>query len=277
MLLVGDLPDFVGFGSELAVSAYTRLRSTGVRYAFVSVVTVLALIWCIWKIVIQYKRGLESENGIDYKAIIGLLKPLLPFIAFIALFPIIINVIEILISHGERYIYNSVGFKTIDLDAIVRKEALRDGNPNKESEWGVDLSWDIGESLLNIWEMIRSTARVSLLFAMGLVDSYLYTIVLLLRYLWLILLEITAPIAILCLFMSDSDNNYKDIFTSWLRNLYSCYMLGAAFVVANFLAEGIRVYLWEKYDTDNIITILFVIIIKILLYGASRTYSSRLI
>ena len=124
---------------------------------------------------------------------------------------------------------------------------------------------------------IDAAISVGLKRLIAVVDQYLYTLVLFIRYLWLLLLEITAPIAILALFFSDEDNNYSSIFQTWLRNLYSCYMMGAGFIIANFMGEALRKSIWKFYELDNVGILVLIIIVKITLYSSAKWASSKLI
>ncbi|WP_143569856.1 hypothetical protein [Tenacibaculum agarivorans] len=182
-----------------------------------------------------------------------------------------------MISYGERVIYNLVGFKEVSISDIVRKEATMDGTPDDPSHWGADLSKGFLGSLESIKDQIASVIRANFKFGVGIIDEYLYSLVLLGRYMWLVLLEITAPIAMLALFMSDDKNNYKETWKTWLRHMIQCHLLGAAFIIANLFAEIIQRIISNDYGYDNVFTILFILVIKIFLYAKSGQYVYRTI
>ena len=146
-------------------------------------------------------------------------------------------------------------------------EPCRNSWQTTQTSANIDTTLGIIDASLSLW--IKKI--------IALADGYLYSIVQGIRYLWLILLEITAPIAIALFFLSDKENNYKARFENWLVNMYSCYMLGIGFIIANFFSEVIRTKIWDHYQLDNVGVLILIIIIKITLYTTSKWASSRLL
>ena len=271
------MADVKDIGSELAVEAYTSIIATGVRMAFVFGVSVFAMMWVIYKVYIQYKKGLESEDGIDYKAILDLVKPIIPYYLVLLLMPMVLSVVEVFLYSGETYIYKLLGIKTSTVLEILQEEAAHDQNPDS-STIDYEYSWTDPMSFIDTTlGIIDASLSLWIKKIIALADGYLYSIVQGIRYLWLILLEITAPIAIALFFLSDKENNYKARFENWLVNMYSCYMLGIGFIIANFFSEVIRTKIWDHYQLDNVGVLILIIIIKITLYTTSKWASSRLL
>ena len=71
----------------------------------------------------------------------------------------------------------------------------------------------------------------------GVAYDYLMLVFLCTRYLLLILLEVISPLAIACLYNSDTRRS----FYTWARQMVGCYMLYPGFVIASVFSDLIVV------------------------------------
>lgn len=107
--------------------------------------------------------------------------------------------------------------------------------------------------------------------------EYLYFIFAAGRYLYLALLKIVAPIAIVCSLSEQT----RSITITYLKNLAICYMLIPAYLIANFFADTLSEAVVGTWDTSkanfDLISICVAFVFKLSLFSAASKYTWKLL
>ncbi|MBA7488170.1 MAG: hypothetical protein HG422_03960 [Prevotella sp.] len=107
--------------------------------------------------------------------------------------------------------------------------------------------------------------------------EYLYFIFAAGRYLYLALLKIVTPIAIVC----SLSEHTRGITITYLKNLAVCYMLIPAYLIANFFAETLSKSIVGSWDTNTVnfdlISVCVAFVFKLSLFSAASKYTWKLL
>lgn len=93
----------------------------------------------------------------------------------------------------------------------------------------------------------------------GVAYDYLMLVFLCTRYLILILLEVISPLAIACLYNSDT----RSSFYTWARQMVGCYMLYPGFVIASVFSDLIVVNYVQQRPWSVVLMVIFSFILKL--------------
>ena len=117
----------------------------------------------------------------------------------------------------------------------------------------------------------------ALVMSIGLfIFKYIYTFFILGRYMWLLMLELVAPIAIsLCI-----HEGTRSYFYTWVKNMIVCYLLIPMFLladkfsneIANFATEGSAVY----GESSVLSVVLIGIVVKVKMFSTVRAKAAQL-
>lgn len=108
-----------------------------------------------------------------------------------------------------------------------------------------------------------------------LIFKWTYTVFLVQRYMWLLMLELIAPIAIV-LVIHDNTRSY---FYSWVKNMIICYLLIPMYLLADIFSNEIAFFLTSQTATgsvDILCTIMLVMIIKLKCFATVKQYKTQL-
>ena len=106
--------------------------------------------------------------------------------------------------------------------------------------------------------------------------KYTYTFFILGRYMYLMMLELVAPIAIV-LIIHDSTRSY---FYSWLKNMIICYLLIPLFLLADKFSNEVALALVSGQEAVGSVSVVVLVLvavwIKFKLFSVVRSKSSQL-
>jgi len=228
-------------------SVYRDFKTNGVLIAGYIFAYLVAFILLVFNLLKKYKKDVASGK-IDAKKILELLNPILPYVILVSTFPVLISGFEWILAQIERSILTITGYNpTVDIMEAWTDEYDKISGLNLLK---ADLSWVFGYLGVQIVKPI-----------VVLIDSYLFSLVLAGRYLWLILLEFHAPFAIISLLSNESN----EVFRTWLKNMYKCFLYVPGFMIANYFAEGLFKSFFGAGDY-NMFVVLFLISVKLYLY-----------
>lgn len=108
-------------------------------------------------------------------------------------------------------------------------------------------------------------------------SEYLYFIFAAGRYLYLALLKIVTPIAVVCALSEQT----RGITITYLKNLAVCYMLIPSYLIANFFAETLSeaiVGSWEATSVNfDLLSMVVAFVFKLSLFSAASKYTWKLL
>lgn len=243
---------FIGLSDVEKV--YREFKSNGVVLTTYGLVYAVGVFLVIRNVLIVYLRQAQERKK-DFGAFVKLLTPLFPYIGLMLFFPVIISGLEWGMGQIERAILDILG---VQPNVSYWKSMLEED----------DRMTDIGISGYD-WDWILGYFSVIAIKPLAvLVDNYLFSMVLAGRYIWLILLELHAPFAIISLMSKDTE----EVFRKWIKELYKCYLLVPGFMIANFFAESLFQAFFDTGDY-NMFVVIFLIGVKVYLY---RTVAVKL-
>lgn len=108
-----------------------------------------------------------------------------------------------------------------------------------------------------------------------LIFKWTYTIFITQRYMWLLMLELVAPIAIILVI----HENTRTYFYAWLKNMIICYLLIPMFLLADLFSNEVAFILTSgqmEGSVDILCTIVLVVIIKLKCFATVKQYKSQL-
>lgn len=250
-------------------TAYLSIHSNGAAQATIGLVTVIALAIMIIKIIKLYEEQ-KAEKEFNVKLLFDLIKQYGKYLAFICAFPFVLGAVETVLADvqqgvsskfnasvnmvGTTYIEKNIqNFIASEAKEMEQNESTLDKIKagffqviNPFDGWGAKIYGQI--SLVSIYLL----KYIFFFFCCG-------------RYLWLLMLEIVAPIAIV---LSLNEKTFG-IFMTWMKNMLVCYLLIPFFLMADVFSEEIIKVMFstENMSIYGIWATLGMITIKISLFG----------
>lgn len=252
----------VFFGWREIEAVYQSIKTDSLGIAVYSVAISIALIVMIIRGSKTFPELLDKETGsFDMKALFMSIYPYLVGLVIVTAMPVIISTIEKALSYIEQATMASLGTK----QAASVSDALAKELIEKMGNGGFSLAMDFSQMLDMVGILFFKP-----LFAF--LDQWMFAGALAIRYLYLIALELVAPIAVVAL-MSKGTEAW---FYTWAKNMLACYLMIPMFLLGIAIAEGLKYAL----ITDSGITtpaLFFVVCLKLSLLAAGRSLVFKLI
>lgn len=249
------------FGYQEAQQAYQALKVETLTLAVWGAALAFATVIIMLEILKRYRMAYDGESGrVDVKAFMSLIYPLILTQLVITGGPAIISAVEYVLSLMEKSLLS--GLKGGEPEPIW--DALKNEVIEKTSRSVVGLAtMEAGHFFDYIGVMIVKPI-------VSFIDHWLFGIAVSGRYIYLILLEMVSPIAVICLLSKDT----QQYFYTWVKHMVVCYLLLPAFMVAHLFAEGMKQYMVTDggYTT---FALLGMLILKLYLYkiAGSRVFN----
>ncbi|WP_262249725.1 hypothetical protein [Parapedobacter soli] len=251
----------VFFGYQEAQQAYQNLKVETLTMAVWGVALAFATVIIMLEVLKRYRMAYDSQTGrVDVKAFLSLIYPLILTQLVISGGPAIISAVEYVLSLMEKSLLS--GLKGGEPEPIW--DALKEEVVEKTSRSVMGLAAMEAAHFFDYIGVIIVKPIVSF------IDHWLFGIAITGRYLYLILLEMVSPIAVICLLSKDT----QQYFYTWVKHMIVCYLLVPAFMVAHLFAEGMKEYMVTDggYTTFALIGML---VLKLYLYkiAGSRVFN----
>lgn len=217
-------------------SAYDAIYTSAIPMATIGIVSVLAIGFFIYRIVKVYVAE-TSKSKFDFKVFWELIKEYARYSLIIAVLPIVIPFVELAFAEVQDKLqssYNTSLETTFDKAAEDWLNAY-EKETEKEVEVGDSLSLSSMLGLKNVISNIYAGLVMGIWICLFAILKYIYFMYVAGRYLYLIMLQTIAPIAVICL----ASENYKKYFDSWLTKMFSCYLLVPFLMIADVFSEQI--------------------------------------
>lgn len=249
------------------ITAYDAVKMNGVSQGVILLCTVIALLIVINKFLTAYHEAQADGANINMKSFYKLFEIYINAFVIIMVAPVAFSVVE-----------NCLGFLQNELIAYYQKdldfsidEAIKQFVYDYIDEVQRNNNWfgqQLQEVLVLPWSIfgytivLYATKYVFFFYASG-------------RYLYLILLEIVTPIAVI-LYMDKDTRNFTH---SYLKNLFICYMLIPAFLIANTFGDLISSNIMHMIGANkySLLGLLFALIFKLFLFAKAVKYTNQLI
>lgn len=251
--------------------AYTQTKGYIVYDSFQTIMIALVLFLLFTKLWEEYQKNIGCGKRFDIAAYWGQMR---------------IYVLACFIASSSGLVFSLTESVCADLqDALVTgingdsSEAVNSLTQlvNKQEE-RVSSQMILGISFDEIGPLSFIYKALSgLLLGLGIfLFKYTYTFFILGRYMYLMMLELVAPIAIV-LIIHDSTRSY---FYSWLKNMIICYLLIPLFLLADKFSNEVALALVSGQEMAGSVSVVVIVLvavwIKFKLFSVVRSKSSQL-
>lgn len=246
-------------------SVYNKINNLPVTQGMLALCSIICALILISKIVKTYQESIQ-DGQIDIKSFFKLISNYMYFLLAIVIAPVAFTLIEqALGAISDELISQHQGAVNLDFT-----ETLKDFANQKAQE--LDGKGILESTLMSIFIQIELFLYEIILY----ITKLIYHIFMASRYLYLIILKIAAPIAIVC---SLSENTI-DITKTYLRNLFNCYIMLPCFLIANNFSDSLMAEIASRVyglGQHNLVLLLIGLILKLFLFGKAFQYSKQLI
>jgi len=255
---------FSNFSAKDAEEVYSKLKTEAVTTSMLGLTMAVAAVLIIneiWKI---YREAYQKENGIpDMRDFMNLIMKYVIYLAIITAMPFIVSLIEKLLTITETALLSAWGSKPDVGLKVLEKEAQLVSENIGSSAWSI-LKLDI----IAIDALGTTILKPLLYYAI----KHLYILALFSRYAYLLLLEIVAPLAIVCL-ISEKTQQY---FYTWSKNMMVCYLLVPGFMLADSFGNAAHIGINEA-NRFTFIPMVMIFILKLALFKSISQKINNLI
>lgn len=244
---------FSNFSAKDAEEVYSKLKTEAVTTSMLGLTMAVAAILIIseiWKI---YREAYQKESGRpDMHDLMNLIMKYVMYLAIIIALPFVVSLIEKLLTITETALLSAWGSKPDVGLKVLKKESQLAFENLGSSAWSI-----LRLDTIALDALCTTIVKPILYYAI----KHLYILALFSRYAYLILLEIVAPLAIVCL-ISEKTQQY---FYTWLRNMMVCYLLVPGFMLADCFGNAAHIGINEN-NRFTFIPMLMIFILKLSLF-----------
>lgn len=234
-------------------NAYLQIKGMIVVEGFYALVAGFVITTFVFKLAGIIKEMVHEGKGFNAKQFYELGREYILCIALICIMPVLLDTLETVLAYAADRLMESLAAGGVyNPDNIWKKpiEQLFDDLMNSD--------------IIDIAVNGLGTAFDSLLAGAvgsfgGVAYDYLMLVFLCTRYLILILLEVISPLAIACLYNSDT----RSSFYTWARQMVGCYMLYPGFIIASVFSDLIVVNYVQQRPWSVTLMVIFSFLLKL--------------
>ncbi len=234
-------------------NAYLQIKGMIVVEGFYALVAGFVITTFVFKLAGIIKDMVHEGKGFNAKQFYELGREYILCIALICIMPVLLDTLETVLAYAADRLMESLAAGGVyNPDNIWKKpiEQLFDDLMNS----------DIIDIAVNGLDTTFNSLLAGAVGSFGGVAyDYLMLVFLCTRYLILILLEVISPLAIACLYNSDT----RSSFYTWARQMVGCYMLYPGFVIASVFSDLIVVNYVQQRPWSITLMVIFSFLLKL--------------
>jgi uncharacterized membrane protein len=234
-------------------NAYLQIKGMIVVEGFYALVAGFVITTFVFKLAGIIKEMVHEGKGFNAKQFYELGREYILCIALICIMPVLLDTLETVLAYAADRLMESLAAGGVyNPDNIWKKpiEQLFDDLMNS----------DIIDIAVNGLDTTFNSLLAGAVGSFGGVAyDYLMLVFLCTRYLILILLEVISPLAIACLYNSDT----RSSFYTWARQMVGCYMLYPGFVIASVFSDLIVVNYVQQRPWSITLMVIFSFLLKL--------------
>lgn len=242
-------------------NAYIYIKTNLVFEALYSIIGGIILTTFVFKLIGIIKEMISEGKGFNAKHFFELGKEYIFCIGIICILPVFIALIEQLFAYTAEHFTSGLVTNGVYNHDNIWLEPIS----NMLDELNNNSIVDIAVSGLDTLSKSFFAAVIGSFF--GCAYNYIMFVFVCTRYMMLILLEVIAPIAIVCLYNGDTRNS----FYTWLKNMFACYMLYPGFIIASVFSDQIVTNYVLNTSWSVVVMVIFSFILKLSLLNIVRT------
>lgn len=253
--------------------AYERTKEYIVYDSFQTVMIAIVLFLIFLKLFEEYQKNIQSNSGsVDLGAYWVQIRMIL-LVCFISTSAgMVFNLVERVFGELQTNLINDFGGDLSDKSFRTMSDMVKNQVLAVQAKEAEGLTFDIPNFTDIIWKSLSA-----ILMSIGVfIFKYTYTFYILGRYMYLLLLELIAPVAIVLVI----HENTRSYFYTWLKNMLICYMLIPMFLLADKFSNEVAGFFMEGVESAGQVTVLIVvgvgIWVKIKMFSVVRAKSSQL-
>ena len=230
-------------------NAYLQIKGMIVVEGFYALVAGFVITTFVFKLAGIIKDMVHEGKGFNAKQFYELGREYILCIALICIMPVLLDTLEAVLAYAADRLMESLA---------------AGGVYNPDNIWKKPIDDLMNNDIIDIAVNGLDTTFNSLLAGAvgsfgGVAYDYLMLVFLCTRYLILILLEVISPLAIACLYNSDT----RSSFYTWARQMVGCYMLYPGFVIASVFSDLIVVNYVQQRPWSITLMVIFSFLLKL--------------
>lgn len=234
-------------------NAYLQIKGMIVVEGFYALVAGFVITTFVFKLAGIIKEMVHEGKGFNAKQFYELGREYLLCIALICIMPVLLDTLETVLAYAADRLMESLAAGGVYNPDNIWKKPI-------EQAFDDLMNSDIIDIAVNGLDTTFNSLLAGAVGSFGGVAyDYLMLVFLCTRYLILILLEVISPLAIACLYNSDT----RSSFYTWARQMVGCYMLYPGFVIASVFSDLIVVNYVQQRPWSITLMVIFSFLLKL--------------
>lgn len=234
-------------------NAYLQIKGMIVVEGFYALVAGFVITTFVFKLAGIIKEMVHEGKGFNAKQFYELGREYILCIALICIMPVLLGTLETVLAYAADRLMESLAAGGVYNPDNIWKKPI-------EQAFDDLMNSDIIDIAVNGLDTTFNSLLAGAVGSFGGVAyDYLMLVFLCTRYLILILLEVISPLAIACLYNSDT----RSSFYTWARQMVGCYMLYPGFVIASVFSDLIVVNYVQQRPWSITLMVIFSFLLKL--------------
>ena len=234
-------------------NAYLQIKGMIVVEGFYALVAGFVITTFVFKLAGIIKEMVHEGKGFNAKQFYELGREYILCIALICIMPVLLATLETVLAYAADRLMESLAAGGVYNPDNIWKKPI-------EQAFDDLMNSDIIDIAVNGLDTTFNSLLAGAVGSFGGVAyDYLMLVFLCTRYLILILLEVISPLAIACLYNSDT----RSSFYTWARQMVGCYMLYPGFVIASVFSDLIVVNYVQQRPWSITLMVIFSFLLKL--------------
>ena len=234
-------------------NASLQIKGMIVVEGFYALVAGFVITTFVFKLAGIIKEMVHEGKGFNAKQFYELGREYILCIALICIMPVLLDTLETVLAYAADRLMESLAAGGVYNPDNIWKKPI-------EQAFDDLMNSDIIDIAVNGLDTTFNSLLAGAVGSFGGVAyDYLMLVFLCTRYLILILLEVISPLAIACLYNSDT----RSSFYTWARQMVGCYMLYPGFVIASVFSDLIVVNYVQQRPWSITLMVIFSFLLKL--------------
>lgn len=234
-------------------NAYLQIKGMIVVEGFYALVAGFVITTFVFKLAGIIKEMVHEGKGFNAKQFYELGREYILCIALICIMPVLLDTLETVLAYAADRLMESLAAGGVYNPDNIWKKPI-------EQAFDDLMNSDIIDIAVNGLDTTFNSLLAGAVGSFGGVAyDYLMLVFLCTRYLILILLEVISPLAIACLYNSDT----RSSFYTWARQMVGCYMLYPGFDIASVFSDLIVVNYVQQRPWSITLMVIFSFLLKL--------------
>lgn len=234
-------------------NAYLQIKGMIVVEGFYALIAGFVITTFVFKLAGIIKDMVHEGKGFNAKQFYELGREYILCIALICIMPVLLDTLEAVLAYAADRLMESLAAGGVYNPDNIWKKPI-------EQAFDDLMNSDIIDIAVNGLDTTFNSLLAGAVGSFGGVAyDYLMLVFLCTRYLILILLEVISPLAIACLYNSDT----RSSFYTWVRQMVGCYMLYPGFIIASVFSDLIVVNYVQQRPWSITLMVIFSFLLKL--------------